>query len=240
MEEISGFLAKSMLVQGGLLPTPPKNVKVLDNACGGGVVASVFFTSVEKPIDASMFCGDVNESMVASTAERIKKNGWNAEATIADAQALPFPDNHFTHTLINLGIQMIPDAALAIRESFRVLQPGGTFGMTTSSSPGWLESFEIAVDGWTTPPTFASGPVATKESIENLLMAAGFTQVNVQTVKFQHTDSMTHFLAYIREMFKGILVGSVGEKYEKYMRERYGDGNFALNWEAFVTTAQKP
>ncbi|KAK7038335.1 Methyltransf-25 domain-containing protein [Favolaschia claudopus] len=240
MEEITGIPAKAMLVQSGLLPTPPKDAKILDNACGGGVVASLFFNGVGKSTDAHLVCGDFEEYMVKSSAERIKSNGWNAEATTADAQALPFPDDHFTHTLMNFGIQVIPDAALVMKETFRVLKPGGTFGMTSWTAPGWLESFKIAVKEWTVPPMFTSGPVATKESIENLLTAAGFTQVDVQPVKFQHTDAIARYLNYMGEVFKGVLVGEVGERYEKYMRERYGDGDFTLTWEAFVITAKKP
>ncbi|KAJ7304611.1 hypothetical protein DFH08DRAFT_50388 [Mycena albidolilacea] len=90
--------------------------------------------------------------MANSSTERIKKNGWNAEATVADAQALPFPDNYFSHNLMNFGIQVIPDATLVVKESFRVLNSDGRLGMTIWTSPGWLDSFKIAIKGFTMPP----------------------------------------------------------------------------------------
>jgi ubiquinone/menaquinone biosynthesis C-methylase UbiE len=31
------------------------------------------------------------------------------------SQALPFPDNHFSHNLMNMGIQVIPDPRLAMK-----------------------------------------------------------------------------------------------------------------------------
>ncbi|KAJ7159297.1 S-adenosyl-L-methionine-dependent methyltransferase [Mycena crocata] len=240
MEEITGVPAKAMLVQTGLLPTPLKDAFVLDNACGGGVVASLFFNTAGKTSDVRFVCGDLEDYMVKSSAERIQANGWNAEATIVDAQANPFPENHFTHNLMNFGIQVIPDNALALKESFRVLKPGGKLGMTSWTSPGWLESFKIAVPGWSVPPMFTSGPMSSKESITSLLTRTGFTNIDVQPCKFEHTDSMTRYLGYMREVFGGVLVGETGEKYDGYMKERYGDGEFTLTWEAFVITAEKP
>ncbi|KAF8146053.1 hypothetical protein K438DRAFT_1781409 [Mycena galopus ATCC 62051] len=115
-------------------------------------------------------CGDLEEYMVNSTAEHIKTNGWNAEATVADAQALPFPENHFSHNLMNFGIRVIPDQPLAMK--------------------GWV-----------------------------------------------HTDYLVR--RYMWEVFKMVLMGEVGEKYDAYMREKYGEGDFTLTWEVFVITAEK-
>ncbi|KAF7364275.1 Methyltransf-25 domain-containing protein [Mycena sanguinolenta] len=239
MEEITGVPAKAMLVQSGLLPTPPPNAKVLDNACGGGLLASLLFNAVGKSTDATVVCGDLEEYMVNSAAERIKMNGWNAEATVADAQALPFPDNHFSHNLMNFGMQLMPDPPLAVKESFRVLKSGGTVGMTYWTAPGWLESFKIAVKGFTMPPIFLDGPESMKESVAAIVAAAGFTRVNVQPVKFEHTDDISRYLRYMKEMFP-VLREEGGVEYEAYMRGRYGDGDFTLTWEAFVITAEKP
>ncbi|KAJ7116856.1 S-adenosyl-L-methionine-dependent methyltransferase [Mycena epipterygia] len=227
MEEITGVPAKAMLVQSGMLPTPPKNALVLENACGGGVVTSILFDAIGKTNDVRVVCGDLESYMVKSAAERIKVNGWNAEAVVVDAQAIPFPDDHFTHNLMNFGIQLIPDTSLVVQESFRVLQSGGKLGITSWTAPGWLESFKVAVPGFVEPPMFTNGPMASKESIIAILTAAGFTNVDVQPIKFEHTDSISRYL-------------KTAEKYEVYMREKHGDGDFNLIWQAFVITAEKP
>ncbi|KAJ7486624.1 S-adenosyl-L-methionine-dependent methyltransferase [Mycena latifolia] len=240
MEEITGIPAKAMLVQSGLLPTPPKNAVMLDNACGGAVVTSLLFDAIGKTSDMRVVCGDIDVNMVQSAAVRIKVNGWNGEATVVDAQAIPFPDNHFTHNLMNFGIQLIPDNALAVKESFRVLQPGGKLGMTSWNAPGWLESFKIAVAGFVTPPIFTTGSMASEESIISLLAATGFINIDVQPVTFQYTDNIPVYLAYMKRHFAHLLVGETAEKYEAYMRERYGDGDFELTWKALVITAEKP
>ncbi|KAJ7031263.1 S-adenosyl-L-methionine-dependent methyltransferase [Mycena alexandri] len=239
MEEITGIAAKAMLVQSGLLPTPPHDAVVLDNACGGAVVTSILFNTIGKTGDVHVVCGDLEDYMVKSAAKRINSNGWNAEATTADAQALPFPDNHFTHNLMNFGIQVIPDANLVAQESFRVLKSEGKLGMTSWTSPGWVESFKAAIPGFSLPPIFTKGPMVTKESTMTLLSAAGFTNVDVQPVKFEHTDDIGRYLRYMKEVFPTLLVGENAERYDSYMRGRYGDGDFTLTWEAFVITAEK-
>ncbi|KAJ7223848.1 S-adenosyl-L-methionine-dependent methyltransferase [Mycena haematopus] len=240
MEEITGVSAQAMLVQSGLLPTPPMNAKVLDNACGGGLLASLLFNAIGNSDNISVVCGDLEEYMVHSAADRIKANDWNAEATVADAQALPFPDNHFSHNLMNFGIQVIPDPALAVKESFRVLQSGGKIGLTYWVAPGWLESFKIAVKVFTPPRTLLDGPEPMQESITTLLTATGFTGINIQPIKFEHTDDMSLYLKRMKDVFTAPLAGEGGEQYEVYMRERYGDRDFTLTWEALVVTAEKP
>ncbi|KAJ7665060.1 S-adenosyl-L-methionine-dependent methyltransferase [Mycena polygramma] len=238
MEEITGIPAKAMLVQSGLLPTPPAGALVLDNACGGGLLASLIFNTIEKPqaTDMRVVCGDVEEAMVQKAKARIEGNGWNGEARVADAQALPFPDDHFTHNLMNFGIQLIPDATLVAKESFRVLKPGGKLGLTAWTAPGWLESFKLGVPGFVPPSIFTTDQ---GHALSALLAAAGFTHIEVQPVKFEHRDDMGRYLEYMRGPFTDVLKGEKGDGYDKYMRQRFGEGEFVLTWEAVVVTAEK-
>ncbi|KAJ7073234.1 S-adenosyl-L-methionine-dependent methyltransferase [Mycena belliarum] len=240
MEDITGGPAKALLVQSELLPTPPKGAIVLDNACGAGILTSLLFEAVGQTSDVRVVCGDIEEYMVNSAAERIKANGWSAEAVVVDAQAIQFPEGHFTHALINFGIQVIPDNALAVQELFRVLKPGGTLGMTAGTTPHWLASLQAVVPDFATPPIFTTGPMASKESITGLLAGAGFARINVQLVTFHYKDTMPAHIRYMKQMFPQVLVGEAAEKYEAHMRAKHGEGDFTLPWGAYVITAGKP
>ncbi|KAJ7733932.1 S-adenosyl-L-methionine-dependent methyltransferase [Mycena metata] len=290
MEEVTRPAAKALLLHIGLLPVPPSNAVVLDNASGRGVVASVLFNDAarflptrppERPppprpvptadrpaptptpggsksprqahrrrssaalktSDLRVVCADREESMVRSAREIISSQGWNAEAVLADAQALPFPDNHFTHTLMNFAMQLIDDPALAAKESLRVLRRGGQAGFTSWFRPGWLEALKIAVPEFSLSlPPGTVVTMSTPDSAARVLADAGFTDIKVEPFKFQVEHDVHYSLSHWKQFFGATaLSGDAGEKYDAYMKERSGDvGNFFLTWECLLVTGRKP
>ncbi|KAK6978214.1 Methyltransf-25 domain-containing protein [Favolaschia claudopus] len=263
MEQMSTTSATALLIQAGLLPvsSPPSptstensQLRILDNACGAGIVTSLFLDAltISKAKDTSnvrVTCADFEPQMVKLAKERIEKNGWNenqrVEAVVADAQALPFEDNHFTHVLMNMGIQVVPDPALVVKESLRVLSPSGVFGITSASTPGWLPLIQSALGtSFTPPPMFTSGPLLSKDSINTWLTEAGFTQVEVKTLSFETTSGVEEHLGVMRRMLGGeggMLEGERWDVYEAYVRERFGggEGEVRMRSEMFVTTGRK-
>ncbi|KAJ7052130.1 S-adenosyl-L-methionine-dependent methyltransferase [Mycena amicta] len=235
MGEVTGVPAHAMLVQSGLLPKPPSGALVLDNACGGGIVADKLFEKIGSGGELKLVCGDLEEAMVKSVKEKISERGWNAEALVVDAQAIPFSQNHFTHTVMNFGIQVIPDNALAMKETFRILRPGGVLGMTSWIAPGWLDTMLHGCPDFSPPARLTTGPTATKESVTALLVDAGFPteSINVQVLAFEHVDEVEHVVRYMKHMFER-------EKWEAYVKEQYGEGSLTLTWKALVVTAVKP
>lgn len=88
METATGPPAIAMLTQAGLLPAPPPNAVILDNACGAGGVGARFFERANIGEEGKFLCGDLQENMVKSTEERIAKYGWKAEARVLDAHVI--------------------------------------------------------------------------------------------------------------------------------------------------------
>jgi ubiquinone/menaquinone biosynthesis C-methylase UbiE len=83
-------------------------------------------TGVNLPIyqNTSHVTGiDVNNDRLSGTTERVAKRPFSV--TVADAQYLPFPDNHFDNVVGTLVFCSIPHPAQALAEIKRVMQPNG-------------------------------------------------------------------------------------------------------------------
>lgn len=74
--------------------------------------------------------------------------GLNGELTFveADAQRLPFPDNHFSIVCVAFGLRNVTDTDQGLSEMARVCQPGGKVAVLEFSHPRW-QPFK-ALYGW--------------------------------------------------------------------------------------------
>ncbi len=110
---------------------PPKmgklGFKVLDMAGGTGDIARRIIEASHGYAD--VIVSDINEEMLNVGRERAKKWRYPSQASFkqADAQKLPFEDNHFNAYTISFGIRNVPQIDLALNEAFRVLKRGGRF-----------------------------------------------------------------------------------------------------------------
>ncbi|PRP81722.1 hypothetical protein PROFUN_10822 [Planoprotostelium fungivorum] len=99
----------------------PDGAKILDNGCGTGL----FIESMEgRGVDIT--ATDFSQGMIDIIRGKMEQRHWsNVKCQIEDAQSLSFSDEHFSHVILNMVIQMIPDPVKAVSEAHRVLQPGG-------------------------------------------------------------------------------------------------------------------
>ena len=94
---------------------------ILDLGCGDGHFAQAAFT---QPLDAGI---DPSVQAIAEAARR----GMHRDLKVGDSNAMPFPDGAFATVLSNSVLEHIPDIDATLRETHRVLQPGGLFVFTT-------------------------------------------------------------------------------------------------------------
>jgi hypothetical protein len=102
-----------------------------------------------------------------------------------------------------------------------------------------LDDINAAVD-YVAPPIFSKSPWASKDSVVSLLTPVGFTNIDVQPLVFEHRESISTFIRFMSILLPAVLVGATAEKYDTYMRKKYGDGEFSTTWSAVVITADKP
>ena len=106
----------------------PRALEILDMGCGpGGNILTL-----------GEF-GRVTGLDISEDALRFARDRGFKELIRGDARRLPFSDNFFDLVSCLDALEHIDDDAVAIREAFRVLKPGGIFLATVPAHP-WLWS----------------------------------------------------------------------------------------------------
>jgi ubiquinone/menaquinone biosynthesis C-methylase UbiE len=102
---------------------PQSGERVLDVACGTGIVARQAAPLVGA--DGQVVALDMNPAMLAVAHALPAPSGATITWQEGNAMALPFPDGAFDLVLCQHGLQFVPDRAVAVREMRRVLVTGG-------------------------------------------------------------------------------------------------------------------
>ena len=107
---------------------------VLDLASGSGDPALALAAAVGPT--GRVTATDSSTEMLALSEENGRDQGLtNITFRQADAQALPFPDEHFDRVTSKLGVMYFVDCAQALKEIRRVLKPGGKAALLAWGPP---------------------------------------------------------------------------------------------------------
>jgi len=109
--------------------------KVLDIAGGTGDLTMQFSKRVGE--QGQVILADINSSMLNVGRDRLLDRGYgsNIEFVQANAETLPFPDNHFNCVSIAFGLRNVTDKDKALASMTRVLKPGGRLLVLEFSKP---------------------------------------------------------------------------------------------------------
>ena len=97
--------------------------QVLDIAGGTGDLALAFSKKVGST--GRVVHTDINQAMLSVGRDRLINLGVVLPTLVCDAEALPFPDNHFDLVSVAFGLRNMTHKDLALKEMCRVLKPRG-------------------------------------------------------------------------------------------------------------------
>lgn len=114
---------------------PRTGMKVLDLAGGTGDLTAKFSRIVGPT--GQVILADINDSMLKVGRDKLRDKGivGNVNYVQANAEALPFPDNHFDIITIAFGLRNVTNKDAAIASMLRVLKPGGKLLILEFSKP---------------------------------------------------------------------------------------------------------
>jgi SAM-dependent methyltransferase len=178
------------------LADPRPGDRVLDVACGTGVVARLAAQRVGRTGEVVGL--DLNPGMLRVAAS-LASNASAPSASItwreASATAMPLPDAAFDVAYCQLGLQFFPDRPAALREMHRILVPGGRLGLMVWRGIQYSPGFgALAAALARHVSTEAAGIMRAPFGLEDaavfhaLVAAAGFRDITIRplagTVRF--------------------------------------------------------
>ncbi|KAF4497780.1 S-adenosyl-L-methionine-dependent methyltransferase [Fusarium agapanthi] len=199
---------------------------------------------------------------------RARRDQWiNVDATVLDAQDSGLPKHSFSHVTMNFAMHIIPDPAAVLRDTLRILRPGGLVAFSVPHANnghggGWVPDLRSALESLPFQTLFPDPmPVSLHgkpewvepEGIEAELVRHGFVDVKIETVDSIHQVANAEgFLASFGMMVKWIIntywTVEQKEQYEddfyktlvEHLRIKHSGKGWDLKSTAILVTARTP
>jgi ubiquinone/menaquinone biosynthesis C-methylase UbiE len=193
------------------LAAPREGERVLDLACGTGIVARTVAPIVGAA--GSVVGVDVLPPMLAVARSVPAPDGASIEWREGDATVLDLADSSFDLVICQQGLQFFPDRVVA-SEVLRVLAPGGRFVAAVwqgiDRQPFWkafteIEAANLAPLGLTRDDVTLPFSWGDPDALRELLTDTGFDQVELTTTTIEANFAAESFVEDLEYPY-GVLV----------------------------------
>lgn len=193
--QASGLPAEAMLASLGCgnptaLAQLAPGETVLDLGSGGGI--DVLLSARRVGPTGKAYGLDMTDEMLALARDNQRKAGVdNVEFLKGEIEAIPLPDASVDVIISNCVINLSGDKDRVLRETFRVLKPGGRFAVSDVVTRGEIpEALRRDVLLWV---GCLAGALDETDYVAKL-NAAGFEQVSIQPTRVYHIEDAREFL----------------------------------------------
>ncbi len=164
--------------------TPQPGERVLDVACGTGIVARMVAQGANGRAQVAGL--DLSPAMLEVARSVSAREGLEIAWYEGSASALPFPDGSFDLVLVQQGLQFFPDKAAALGEMYRVLAPGGraaTSTWTEITNNSFFEAFaEVIQKHLGTSAMHTPFSLGDQTTLRSFFVEAGFDAIEIERV----------------------------------------------------------
>jgi SAM-dependent methyltransferase len=232
--------------------------RVLELAGGPGTLSLMAARAVAP--DGHVIYSDFAEPMVAAARDRLEREGViNVECRVMDAEAMDIPDASVDAVACRMGFMLMADPSAAMRESARVLVPGGRVALAVwagaESNPWVAVPMQVIASELQAPPPPPDAPgmfsLADPVRLAGTLEQAGFGSVRIEALDstngFDSADQwmeMNRRLAGPLRALMANLDDAKRQAIEDRLREaikpyQQSDGSISIPQRMLVATAQQ-
>ncbi len=236
----SHLLADTRDVAEGLTGVPAlPGGAALDVATGGGHTA-LFLARQGWQVMA----GDISPRMLDNARKLCAEAGFSIEARLFPAEEMPFAEGSFDLVTVRVAPHHFSSPEKFVRETARVLRPGGHFLLIDGSVPDEdpeTEEWLHRVEKWHDP---SHGRLLSRKTWEGLVREAGLKIVRSELRRFKQPDAQWWFdtSATSEENREKILqaVHTASAHVREAMRIGDEDGKITWWWPRLTLLAGKP
>jgi SAM-dependent methyltransferase len=164
---------------------------VLDLGSSGGIDVLLSAQRV-GPIGKAYGLDMTDEMLALANENKRKANAQNVEFLKGEIESIPLPDNSVDVIISNCVINLSADKDRVLRESFRVLKPGGRFAISDVVTRGEMnDEIRKSVLLWV---GCVAGALEENE-YRAKLAAAGFEQISLEPTRIYRVDDAREFLS---------------------------------------------
>lgn len=171
---------------------------VLDVAGGNGNVSLSAARRFCKVIST-----DYVETLLEQSRRRAEAEGFDIHYQFADAEDLPFKNNHFDNVVSTFGVMFAPDQAQCATELLRVCKKGGKIGVANWTPQGFIGQLFKLIGQYITPPAGVQSPAlwGTKDFYDRHFVSEA-EQIEYRTRDFNFRyESPRHWLDLFRTYY---------------------------------------
>ncbi|KAJ5575480.1 S-adenosyl-L-methionine-dependent methyltransferase [Penicillium sp. DV-2018c] len=231
-EKITRYFTQDLIELSGLLESKLRPLRVLDLACGTGVVSEKLHEVLADQPQASweLVCGDISMELTGHVKRKIIEEGWsNSTARVMDAQNTELPAGGLTHVFAALA-EWLPVLEAAVRTIPAALPFPTTKEFMSCMNPGWDD----------------------EEYVRGRLEQAGFMHVHTTTISKEFHTSTADLYKIAAPVIPIIVSkwwsaeqrkaheGEILPALARYMEKAYGEtGLVPQKWTAVFARGEK-
>lgn len=238
------------------LANPQSGERVLDIACGTGIVARNVVSLVgSKGIVMGL---DANPDMIGLARVMAAREHLSIDWHTGPAEQLPFPDENFDLILCQFGLMFFTDRQAALMEMHRVLKTGGRVILSVWQSldrhPFYQTIHDVTQRHLAKSSVQAVFSLGDSDELRKLLIGSGFQHVEIEpmsiTARFPNVEEFlaweidvdpaeTPALQNLDTEAQQVILAAVRQDMQGSLEEVMQDNQVVLQFHAHLAQARK-